>query len=95
MDFERISACGLDCEGCPKKVHGACAGCKALDGCVDEWEGQCPIHACAKKRGAVFCGACADFPCKELPVWFHWDPKIVEKLQGLKSEYETHLSDQN
>ncbi|NLI55108.1 MAG: DUF3795 domain-containing protein [Clostridiales bacterium] len=72
-----IAACGLYCASCPTYAHGACAGCRALPEA-----NRCHCACCVQRRGLLYCGQCADFPCDALlsgdkatslsPRWLEW-----------------------
>lgn len=85
MDISKVTACGESCETCEKKLGGLCPGCIEADGYVPEWEqsGRCRVHACARDHEARFCGACREFPCKEMPVLIHWKPDVEEHMRRL------------
>ncbi len=88
-DFATITACGECCTHCSKKAEGLCPGCIEADGYVPEWagSGRCKVYACARKHGVQFCGICAEFPCRDLTAVIHWNPHIVEHLNGLAEKY--------
>ena len=89
-DFSQITACGENCEGCPKKQDGRCPGCIEADGYVPEWaeSGRCKVHACTREHGVQFCGLCAEFPCGKLPALIPWNPDAAEQMQALRNEHE-------
>lgn len=88
-DFALITACGGNCDSCPKKLASTCLGCIQADGYVPEWSdsGRCKVHACAREHHAQFCGLCAAFPCQELTQLIHWNPHVVEEMTALAEDY--------
>ena len=89
MDFSKITACGENCAGCPKKQDGRCPGCIEADGRVPEWaeSGRCKVHACTREHGVQFCGLCPEYPCDHLAELVPWNPDIQEHMTALKNEY--------
>lgn len=55
-----MNPCGTNCGVCEFKDPCACRGCGT------PFYGVCAVHNCAKEKGLVSCGRCADFPCKKL-----------------------------
>ncbi len=68
--------CGLYCGSCASYLAtkrgtagddantDVCRGCKSA--VLGSWCAQCPLKACARKKGLEFCIQCADFPCADL-----------------------------
>ena len=48
--------------GLPAEEVG-CRGCREEKGKCPVVPMECSVYPCAEKRGAKFCGDCADFPC--------------------------------
>ncbi len=88
IDFRSITPCGECCAGCKKKEQRLCQGCRETDGHCEEWtqSGACPTYTCAKNHGAIFCGACPEFPCDHLPM-LKWRPDCVRELTELAEAY--------
>ena len=90
-DFSSVTACGECCLECPKHADGRCPGCIEADGRVPEWaeSGACPIHVCAKKHNALFCGLCDVFPCDKMQSMMHWIPDAAGRMAALRDRYNT------
>ena len=61
VDARLIGACGFYCGSCPSYTGGSCSGCRD-----SQKPGDCYTLDCVTKRGLVYCGQCAAFPCSEL-----------------------------
>lgn len=93
MNFERITACGECCDGCPKHRDGFCQGCRETDGHCAEWKesGGCSIHRCVSEHGTLFCGLCEAFPCDKLAKTIVWRENVVEEMKALVRAYRDEM----
>ncbi len=60
---EKLGYCGIYCGSCKNfKENANCMGCRDEQVMLND----CPTRACVTKKGLLFCGECAEFPCSLL-----------------------------
>jgi len=62
--MNKLTYCGLSCDGCSFVESHGCAGCK--ESCGKPFHGECPVAKCAMEKGVEHCGECPQFPCEQL-----------------------------
>lgn len=60
-----------------------CNGCRSEKRCF-YCESKCIMAKCAAAKGVDFCGACADYPCKELKAFQAAMPHRIELWKSLE-----------
>jgi hypothetical protein len=68
-----------------------CDGCTSDQGAHCNYCGQCPIRACARKKGVVSCVQCDDYGCATIQEYFSVAPEMQAMLDEMREEW---LADQ-
>lgn len=89
VDFNFITPCGENCNGCEHLINKSCEGCIESQGkCIKMWSKGCEIFKCCNVNHVSFCGLCDEFPCQWLIEKIgEWNPEGIENLRKLREEY--------
>lgn len=86
METDRmIACCGVNCAPCPDRTAGKCPGCRDT-----AWgEDPCLPVACCREKGIDVCGACANFPCKDIAGFYAESEGHREAYQRMRAVCNT------